>query len=217
MAEPGDPRKPEDEFDDQIGFCSPESVAGRPVERAAEPEPEPVDQASRPEPEPQVAREMTAPTVQEEPTPEPETPPMSEPDPYPEPAAAAAAPAFVSRAERRRALDEEPRDRLTWALTIYALTLFAVPTLGFSAILGLLAVTGRTVNASPFLFSHYVYQQRTLWIAAIGALLALILIPVGLGVFVLFVLAVWTLARGVAGVWRLKNAQPISNPRTWLF
>ena len=156
---------------------------------------------------------MSAPPVHEEPTPEPETPPMPEPDPHPEPAAAA----FVSRAERRRALDEEPKDRLTWALTIYALILFAVPTLGFSAIIGLLAVTGRTVNASPFLFSHYVYQQRTLWSAAIGALLALILIPVGLGVFVLFVLAVWTLARGVAGVWRLKNARPISNPRTWLF
>ena len=212
MAEPGDPRKPEDEFDDQIGFCSPESVVGRPVDRAAEPEPEPLDQASEPDPEPEP--EAMAPPVHEERTPEPETP-MSEPDPHPEPTAAA--PAFVSRAERRRALDEEPKDRLTWALTIYALILFAVPTLGFSAIIGLLAVTGRTVNATPFLFSHYVYQQRTLWIAAIGALLALILIPVGLGVFVLFVLAVWTLARGVAGVWRLKNARPISNPRTWLF
>ena len=212
MAEPGDPRKPEDEFDDQIGFCSPDSVVGRPVDRAAEPEPEPLDQASEPDPEPEP--EAMAPPVHEERTPEPETP-MSEPDPHPEPTAAA--PAFVSRAERRRALDEEPKDRLTWALTIYALILFAVPTLGFSAIIGLLAVTGRTVNASPFLFSHYVYQQRTLWSAAIGALLALILIPVGLGVFVLFVLAVWTLARGVAGVWRLKNARPISNPRTWLF
>lgn len=217
MAEPGDPRKPEDEFDDQVGFCSPESVAGRSVERAADTESEPVDQAPEPQPAPQPEPVAPAPPVREERTLEPETPPMSEPDPHPEPASAAAAPAFVSRAERRRALDEEPRDRLTWALTIYALILFAVPTLGFSAIIGLLAVTGRTVNASPFLFSHYVYQQRTLWIAAIGALLALILIPVGLGVFVLFVLAVWTLARGVAGVWRLKNARPISNPRTWLF
>lgn len=213
MAEPGDPRKPEDEFDDQIGFCSPESVAGRPVERAPDPEPAPVDQS--PEPEPAPEPEATPQVVDQARAPEPETPPMSEPESRSEPAAAA--PAFVSRAERRRALDEEPKDRLTWALTIYALILFAVPTLGFSAIIGLLAVTGRTVNASPFLFSHYVYQQRTLWIAAIGALLALILIPVGLGVFVLFVLAVWTLARGVAGVWRLKNAQPISNPRTWFF
>ncbi|MFN3815050.1 hypothetical protein [Brevundimonas sp.] len=194
MAEPGDPRTPEDDFDDQVGFCSPQSVAGRPVEREPEPilasEPEHVPERAVAEPEP------AAPTPQ----------PALEP-----------APAFVSRAERRRALDEEPKDRLTWALTIYALILFAVPTLGFSAVLGLLAVTGRTVNASPFLLSHYVYQQRTLWTAAIAALVGLILIVVNLGIFVLFLLAVWTIARGAAGLWRLKNAQPISNPRTWLF
>ncbi|GAD58204.1 hypothetical protein IWC96_07760 [Brevundimonas sp. BAL450] len=198
MAEPGEPRTPEDDFDDQVGFCSPQSVAGRPVE--PEPAPEPVAHpAPEPEPEPRMEDAVREP---EPPTPEPE----------PEPA-----PVFVSRAERRRALDEEPKDRLTWALTIYALILFAVPTLGFSAVLGLLAVTGRTVNASPFLLSHYVYQQRTLWTAAIAALVGLILIVVNLGIFVLFLLAVWTIARGAAGIWRLKNAQPISNPRTWFF
>jgi uncharacterized membrane protein len=198
MAEPGEPRTPEDDFDDQVGFCSPQSVAGRPVE--PEPAPEPV---AHPAPEPELEPRM------EDAVREPE-PPTPEPEPEP-------APVFVSRAERRRALDEEPKDRLTWALTIYALILFAVPTLGFSAVLGLLAVTGRTVNASPFLLSHYVYQQRTLWTAAIAALVGLILIVVNLGIFVLFLLAVWTIARGAAGIWRLKNAQPISNPRTWFF
>ena len=193
MAEPGDPRKPEDDFDDQIGFCSPQSVAGRAVEPQTEPAPESAH----------------------EPLPEPPHEPEPVLAPEPEPVIHGPAPAFVSRAERRRALEAEPSDRLTWALTIYALILFAVPTLGFSAILGLLAVTGRTVDASPFLLSHYVYQQRTLWGAAIAALVGLILIVVNLGVFVLFLLAVWTIARGAAGIWRLKNAQPISNPRTW--
>lgn len=203
MAEPGEPRTPEDDFDDLVGFCSPRSVEGRPVEPAPEPAPESVAQPSLdadPAPSAPEPRMEDAVAESEPPTPEPEP-----------------APVFVSRAERRRALDEEPKDRLTWALTIYALILFAVPTLGFSAILGLLAVTGRTVNASPFLLSHYVYQQRTLWTAAIAALVGLILIVVNLGIFVLFLLAVWTIARGAAGLWRLKNAQPISNPRTWFF
>lgn len=199
MAEPGDSRKPEDDFDDQIGFCSPQSVAGRTVEPNPGPAPEPA-----PEPPPQPETVLA---------PEPE-PVIHGPAPDLHPVAAPAT-AYVSRAERRRVLEAEPGDRLTWALTIYALILFAVPTLGFSAILGLLAVTGRTVNASPFLLSHYVYQQRTLWGAAIAALVGLILIVVNLGVFVLFLLAVWTIARGAAGIWRLKNAQPISNPRTW--
>ena len=203
MAEPGEPRTPEDDFDDQIGFCSPRSVEGQSVERAPELAPEPVAH-------PQLDADPAPPgrgSRMEDVMAEPEPP---EPEPAP-------ASAFVSRAERRRALDEEPKDRLTWALTIYALILFAVPTLGFSAILGLLAVTGRTVNASPFLLSHYVYQQRTLWTAAIAALVGLILIVVNLGIFVLFLLAVWTIARGAAGIWRLKNARPISNPRTWFF
>ncbi|MEH6665118.1 MAG: hypothetical protein V7678_09725, partial [Brevundimonas sp.] len=187
--------------------CSPQSVEGRAVDRAPQPAPEPVEESPAAADAPAPAAERRV----EEPADEPELP-ASAPEPEVEPA-----PAFVSRAERRRALDEEPRDRLTWALTIYALILFAVPTLGFSAILGLLAVTGRTVNASPFLLSHYVYQQRTLWTAAIAALVGLILIVVNLGIFVLFLLAVWTIARGAAGLWRLKNAQPMSNPRTWLF
>jgi uncharacterized membrane protein len=211
MAEPGDPRTPEDDFDDQVGFCSPQSVAGRPVEPEREPDPEPAaEPAVHAAPEPDPAPPGPEPRM-EDAVAEPE-PPAPEPEPEPEPA-----PVFVSRADRRRALDEEPKDRLTWALTIYALILFAVPTLGFSAVLGLLAVTGRTVNASPFLLSHYVYQQRTLWTAAIAALVGLILIVVNLGVFVLFLLAVWPIARGAAGIWRLKNAQPISNPRTWFF
>lgn len=210
MADPGDPRKPEDEFDDQIGFCSPQSIAGRAVRPEPEPEPEP-----EVEPEPQAVEDAPWPPPADL-VPEPELQPLapSEPEPVLHPAAEPA-PAFLSRAERRRALDAEPRDRLTWALTIYALILLAVPTLGFSAILGLLAVTRRMTEASPFLTSHYVYQQRTLWGAAIAALVGLILIVVNLGVFVLFLLAVWTVARGAAGVWRLKNAQPISNPRTW--
>ncbi|MDZ4362338.1 MAG: hypothetical protein U0943_03055, partial [Brevundimonas sp.] len=101
--------------------------------------------------------------------------------------------------------------------SVYALILFAVPTLGVSAAIGLLAVFGREGPSDPVARSHFVYQQRTLYAAAITALLGVILIVIGLGVFVLFVLAVWTLARGAWGVWRLKADRPIDNPRHWLF
>lgn len=101
--------------------------------------------------------------------------------------------------------------------SVYALILFAVPTLGVSAAIGLLAVFGREGPSDPVARSHFIYQQRTLYAAAITALLGVILIVIGLGVFVLFVLAVWTLARGAWGVWRLKADRPIDNPRHWLF
>ena len=51
---------------------------------------------------------------------------------------------------------------------VYALILFAVPTLGVSAIIALLAVTGRAGPEDPLAQSHFIYQQRTLWTAAVA-------------------------------------------------
>ncbi|RZJ79000.1 MAG: serine/threonine protein kinase [Brevundimonas sp.] len=100
---------------------------------------------------------------------------------------------------------------------VYALILFAVPTLGASAALALLAVTGREGPGDPVAGTHFIFQQRTLWTGAVVALLGLILIVINVGVFVLFVVALWLMARGVWGVLRLKAGQPIPNPRGWLF
>ena len=100
--------------------------------------------------------------------------------------------------------------------TVYALILFAVPTFGVSALIGLVAVTGQTAPDEAVARSHFIYQQRTLWAAAVAAVLGAILIAVGVGVFILFVVAVWLLVRGAAGVWRLKSGQPVPNPRSWL-
>jgi len=100
---------------------------------------------------------------------------------------------------------------------VYALILFAVPTLGVSAAIALFAVTGRAGPEDPFSRSHFIYQQRTLWTAAVAALLGAILIVINVGVFVLFTMALWIVARGAYGVWRLKAGQPIDKPRSWLF
>ncbi|OYX59190.1 MAG: hypothetical protein B7Y86_01230 [Brevundimonas subvibrioides] len=100
---------------------------------------------------------------------------------------------------------------------VYALILFAVPTLGVSALIALLAVTGRAGPQGEVAASHFVFQQRTLWAGAVVALLGGILIAVGLGVFVLFILAVWLILRGAGGVLKLKAGRPIERPRAWLF
>ncbi|MFW8695769.1 hypothetical protein ACOI9Y_34910, partial [Mesorhizobium japonicum] len=60
-------------------------------------------------------------------------------------------------------------------------------------------------------------QQRTLWIAAVTAVVGALLVVVNVGVFVLFLLALWVLARGASGVWKLKDGKPVANPRTLLF
>ncbi|RZJ16377.1 MAG: serine/threonine protein kinase [Brevundimonas sp.] len=98
---------------------------------------------------------------------------------------------------------------------VYALILFAVPTFGASALLGLLAVTGREAPADPLAASHFTYQQRSLWAAAVAAAAGAILIVVGMGVFVLFLTAIWLLVRGAAGVLKLKAGRAIADPRGW--
>ena len=223
MAEPGDPKDPlPDEparrapafDDDAVGFTSPAGMAGREVERRTEPQPD-----RGPEGEPQTEPAMVAPDPAVAATP---IPVASEPEPEPEPRAAVAAhdappfaerPAF-GRAPGRDAADTE-RSMPTFA--IYVLILCAVPTLGVSAVIGLLTLGARSAAPNAILQSHYIYQARTLWTAAFAALAGLILLIVNLGVFVLFVLAVWTLARGAWGVLTLKAGQAIPRPRGWMF
>lgn len=208
MAGPGDQDPPltgsDHHDDDLVGFASPASLQGRP--RAPEPD------AAAPEPEP----EVVAPAA---------------PDPAPvvetarrQPADAARLFESPERTQRRneparRSMRDESPDRpaANGLYAVYALTLFAVPTFGLSAIIALFAVTGRSGPSDPLGRSHFVYQQRTLWAAAVAALLGVILIVVNIGVFVLFVASLWVLARGAYGVIRLSAGRPIPHPHAWLF
>lgn len=194
MAGPGD-QNPDD--DHEVGFFSAEALAGR--SRVPEPEPEP-----EPEAEPEL--EFDA--------------PEPEPEPEPEPAwqdkvsQAGVAMRGEERFGRRKARGVEGS---TGLYATYALILLAVPTLGVSALLALLSVLGREGPPDPVARSHFIFQQRTLYIAALVALFGAVLIIIGLGVFVLFVLAIWMVARGAVGVMKLKADQPIADPRKWLF
>lgn len=175
--------------DAHVGFASAASLAGR--SRPAEPEPEP-------EPEPDLVVE-----------PEPEPVVVA-------PAVDAGSTFALSRPVVRRRRAPVAVEGGTGLFTVYALILFAVPTFGVSALIGLLAVTGRSLPDDAVARSHAIYQQRTLWAAAVIALLGAILIVVGVGVFILFALAIWVPVRGAAGVWRLKAGEAIPHPRSWL-
>jgi uncharacterized membrane protein len=200
MAEPGDPDlfkdkpapRPEADPDAEVGFCSPDALAGRP--RTVPPEPEP-----------------------EEPAPEAESPP--EPEPGPEPTSErepVAAPAWTPPPARAQPVNDPPEPEGMMGLyTVYALILFAIPTFGVSAVIGLLAVMMRDVPTHAVAASHHVFQVRTLWTAAVVAVLGVILIVVNAGVFVLFLLVLWVLMRGAWGSWMLKSRQAIPHPRSW--
>ncbi|HZW17004.1 MAG TPA: hypothetical protein VFF66_12240 [Brevundimonas sp.] len=229
MAEPGDPQTPDD-HDDLIGFASPASLQGR-VRTPAEVEPEP-EQArvaeSDPPTDPDLFGASMAASIPVEPEPEPEpVTPLAGPDPAPQaasepaerPIAAASifepSPEFSARSRRREPATIPGGGMGLYA--VYALILFAVPTLGVSAIIGLFAVTGRAGPEDPMSLSHFLYQQRTLWVAAVAVAVGLIffLVPFGLGPAIMFFAALWLVLRGAAGVWALKAGRPIADPRGW--
>lgn len=240
MAQPGDPHAPDD-HDDLIGFASPASLQGRartPGEPEAEetlpapePEPEPV-----PEPDSRFAPDLFTASVAatipvepevdlaeaQEPEPEPaavEAPPVQPPAASAAPVSAASifepSPEVPSRRQRREPPAIPGGGMGLYA--VYALLLFAVPTLGVSAIIALFAVTGRPGPEDPLSQSHFVYQQRTLWTAAmaVGVGAVFFLVPFGLGPAIMFVAALWLVVRGAVGVWALKAGRPIADPRGW--
>ncbi len=203
-----DGEDPCDALDRQIGFACPEDLKGAPISPAVPAAP----------PEPPIAPSRSAVVTDSAPLP-PVQPPLPEPGPAPAPAyvppaAAAVAPAVAPSARPREVVADTPEG--IRAVTLYALILFAVPTLGVSAIVGILAVMGRDPPADPLAASHFIFQKRTLWGAAIAAVAGVILIIVNLGVFVLFLAALWTLLRGVVGVIRLKSGSALADPLTLL-
>lgn len=146
--------------------------------------------------------------------PEPSSEPVPEPEPAPEALPAWAAPRSIR--PDPTPLDEASGEQIAPAVAIYALIVAAAPTLGLSALLGLWLAWGRRNEPADWLASHYTYQLRTLAAAAVAALAGVILVAVSLGVFVLFAVALWSLARGASGALRLMRGRPIANPRSWL-
>ncbi|QDH74305.1 hypothetical protein [Brevundimonas sp. M20] len=229
MAEPGDPQHPDD-HDDHVGFSSAASLQGRAREVAPEPEPEP-----EPTPDPEPAP-VTAIKPEREPdlfdpapprpvieTPEPVIPPPAPeaaPKPKSRPASADSifepSPGFTGRSKDREEVRDPPGGG-TGLYSVYALILLAVPTVGVSAMIALLAVTGRPGPEDDLSRSHFIFQQRTLWAAAIAVMAGVILLaaPFGLGVPLLFLAALWVVLRGAVGVWTLKAGKPVARPRGW--
>ncbi|MGH7028391.1 serine/threonine protein kinase [Brevundimonas sp.] len=94
----------------------------------------------------------------------------------------------------------------------YALILFAVPTFGVAAAIGLLRVWRKEPPTDPLARSHFIFQQRTLMAATASVVAGALLIVINVGVFVLFVMAVWSIVRGALGLKALLEGRPIERP-----
>ena len=221
MAEPGDPNRPDrtpEDHDDLVGFSSPASLAGRAREaEAAAARDAPARPTREAEPDLFDPRPLPAfAAVQAETTP---APAASAPPPVSGVASAGSVfepTEFSTRGRRHDDPPALPKDGAGLFLG-YALILFAVPTLGVSVVVGLLALMGRGTPDNAIARTHHQYQRRTLFAAAVAAVVGLVLIaaPFALGVPVLFLLAIWVIVRGAAGVLALKAGRAIRHPTGW--
>lgn len=210
-AEPEPVSEPETTASDDLGPLFSPSAPPEFVRR----EPEAIEP-----PEPRVA--PLAANLDFDAPPVPARPVPAAPPPKPEPVRSAAPEPVretlrtASTAKFGRSRRADPPEGAMGLYAVYALILFAVPTLGVSALIALFAVTTRPRPDQPLALSHFLFQQRTLWIAAVTAVIGVVLIAVNLGVFVLVIMALWVLIRGAAGVIRLAAGRSIAKPTTLL-
>lgn len=215
MAEPGEPKSNDQDLDAEIGFCTPESLKAQAAQPAT------ADNKATD------AEVTTGPAVMHEADMELFAPP--EPAPFaPEPAvfeaavsqdnvAAATAGVPMNRIRARLTESDEPRRKAPVGLyAIYMLVLLALPTFGVSVLIGLLAMYRRELPKDKMEASHFIYLKRTMWAATVAILLGGVLVVVNIGVFVVFLAAVWILVRGTYGVLKLKANAAIPNPKSWL-
>lgn len=99
----------------------------------------------------------------------------------------------------------------------YALILLTVPTFGVAAAIGLIRDFRRPAPADPIARSHFLFQRRTLMASLAAIILGVVLILINVGVFILFVMAIWTILRGALGLRALIEGRAIRHPTSWFF
>ncbi len=107
-------------------------------------------------------------------------------------------------------------EQRNWALAVWLLYLGGHITL-VTVIAGLvIAYMKRDDFAGTPYQSHMISAIRTFWISLVVGLIGIALVIVGIGIFILFALVVWTIFRCVRGLVKAINDQPIENPTGWL-
>ncbi len=121
-------------------------------------------------------------------------------------------------------------DDKTMTLVVYALYLLGYITGGLTTLIGLVMAYVLKSNASDRALSHYVFLIRTFWIALGWALVAGVLVMVGiplsfiligvplllLAKLVMAVVAVWYGVRCIIGLVAASQDQAYGRPRAWI-
>lgn len=86
-------------------------------------------------------------------------------------------------------------------------------------ITGLVAIVLAYINrgrSEAWIESHYTWAIRTFWIGLLYGFVSMILMVVGIGFLLMFVVAIWFVIRCVVGLQAASRSEPIKNPGSWI-
>lgn len=105
------------------------------------------------------------------------------------------------------------------AYTIYCLYLLSVilPILPILPIIGVIFAYIFENDAKDILKSHFQMQIRSFWLGILYFAISIVLIPVLVGIPLVFICIIWWIIRNAKGLKALIRHEAIANPKTWWF
>jgi uncharacterized membrane protein len=98
---------------------------------------------------------------------------------------------------------------------VYVLYLASV-VVGLTVLIGLVvAYINRGQAAGSWAESHYTYQIRTFWIGLLYSAISVLLMIVGIGFILMFVVVIWAIVRCVRGLQWAAAGTAVPKPASW--
>lgn len=97
---------------------------------------------------------------------------------------------------------------------IYVLYLAGL-VIGVSGLIGIVFAYINRGKSEAWIETHYTWLIRTFWIGLLYGLIACVLMVVFIGMFLLFAVAVWFIARCIVGLQALSRGDPVAKPQSW--
>ena len=113
-------------------------------------------------------------------------------------------------------MTEVPLEDARQAQLVYVLYLVGL-VVGVTMVVGVVWAYVARGDSEDWLRTHFRYQVRTFWLAALYVVIGVALLLVGIGVLVLLAVFLWWIVRCVKGLRQLERRQPVENVETWLF
>ena len=87
--------------------------------------------------------------------------------------------------------------------------------IGISGLIGIVLAYINRGKSEAWIETHYSWLIRTFWIGLLYAMISAVLLLLFIGVFLLFAVAVWFIARCIVGLQALSRGEPIAKPQSW--